>query len=75
MFGVEKNLSKTKQIIGKLKFEKILKMTYNYYSKFERSSLKSTTLKNIYQSGAAVAQRVHIPKVAGSNPASGTKGF
>lgn len=49
-------------------------MTYNYYSKFERSSLKSTTLKNIYQSGAAVAQRVHIPKVVGSNPTSGTKG-
>ena len=50
MYGTVKmkTLEKTIQIIGQLKFENFLKMTYNYYSKFERSSLKSTTLKNIY---------------------------
>jgi hypothetical protein len=44
MYGTVKmkTLEKTIRIIGQLKFEKFLKMTYNYYSELEPYSLKNT---------------------------------
>ena len=44
MYGIAKTNTPdmTLRIIEQLKFEKILKMTYNYYSELEPCSLKNT---------------------------------